>query len=85
MTILGLGSLLPLGSRGGTCVVTIGQEGLLPAESTSFYIKIHIASPGPKTALSASMVHYGLEIILKTTKCFSFGFGVLFILPCFLK
>lgn len=43
MTILG----------GGTCVVTVGQEGLLPAESTSFYIKIHIASPGPKTALSA--------------------------------
>lgn len=40
-------------SGGGTCVVTVGQEGLLPAESTSFYIKIHIASPGPKTALSA--------------------------------
>lgn len=53
MTILGVGSLLPLGSRGGTCVVTIGQEGLLPAESISFYIKIHIASPGPKIALSA--------------------------------
>lgn len=71
-TILGVSCLLPVGSRDGTRVATIVQQGLVPAESTSwpsFYIKIHITSPRPRFALSTQMVFYRLEIMLKTTKC----------------